>query len=95
MPLRTLSDTDVLPNLDRRYAIDATKLTTELGWQAAENFETGIERTVRWYLDHQPWVAHVKDGSYRHWIERQYADRGGDAAGDDAATVPVLEGHPT
>jgi dTDP-glucose 4,6-dehydratase len=77
------------PGHDRRYAIDATKLTTQLGWQAAENFETGIERTVRWYLDHQPWVAHVKDGSYRHWIERQYADRG------TAPTVEVLEGHPT
>ena len=65
------------PGHDRRYAIDATKLTNELGWKPIENFETGIERTVRWYLDNQPWVARVKDGSYRHWIERQYADRGG------------------
>jgi dTDP-glucose 4,6-dehydratase len=77
------------PGHDRRYAIDATKLTTELGWKPAENFESGIDRTVRWYLDNQPWVAHVKDGSYRNWIERQYADRGA------AGKVDVLEGHPT
>ncbi len=78
------------PGHDRRYSIDATKLRERLGWSPLENFETGIDRTVRWYLDNQPWVAHVKDGSYRHWIEHQYA--GGGTATD---TVDVLEGHPT
>jgi dTDP-glucose 4,6-dehydratase len=77
------------PGHDRRYAIDATKLTTELGWTADENFESGIDRTVRWYLDNPKWVAHVKDGSYRHWIEKQYADRG---AADGSE---LLAGHPT
>ena len=72
------------PGHDRRYAIDATKLRDTLGWAPSENFETGIARTVRWYLDHQPWVAHVKDGSYRHWIERQYADRSDVARAPDS-----------
>ncbi len=76
------------PGHDRRYAIDASRLRTELGWSPAENFETGIDRTVRWYLDHPQWVAHVKDGSYRHWIERQYTDRTEDA-------MDRLAVHPT
>ena len=53
------------PGHDRRYAIDAGKIRRELGWQPAVDFEEGIERTVDWYLDHQPWVARVLDGSYR------------------------------
>ncbi len=77
------------PGHDRRYAIDATKLRRELGWTPAKNFETGIARTVRWYLDHGDWIAHVKDGSYRHWIDRQYAERGA------VADVEMLQGHPT
>jgi dTDP-glucose 4,6-dehydratase len=61
------------PGHDRRYAIDARKITGELGWSPAETFETGIRRTVRWYLDHQPWVANVTSGAYRDWIATHYA----------------------
>jgi len=53
------------PGHDRRYAIDASKLHSELGWQPAQDFETGMANTVDWYLDHQPWVQRVLDGSYR------------------------------
>lgn len=58
---------------DRRYAIDATKLERELGWKPAETFETGIRKTVRWYLDNQDWVANVTSGAYREWAEKQYS----------------------
>jgi dTDP-glucose 4,6-dehydratase len=61
------------PGHDRRYAIDARRITGELGWAPAETFETGIRRTVRWYLDHQPWVANVTSGAYRDWIAKHYA----------------------
>lgn len=57
---------------DKRYAIDATKLFDELGWKPAETFETGIEKTVNWYLDNQEWVKNVTSGEYRHWVEKQY-----------------------
>ena len=83
------------PGHDRRYAIDASRLRRELGWKPAEHFESGIARTVRWYLEHADWVAHVKDGSYRHWIERQYSTRDMDA---DTASSPFVAnpaGHPT
>lgn len=60
------------PGHDRRYAIDATKIERELGWRPTETFETGLEKTVRWYLDNPEWIAHVKDGSYRSWIAAQY-----------------------
>ncbi len=60
------------PGHDRRYAIDATKLERELGWKPAETFETGIRKTVRWYLDHQTWVKNVTSGAYREWIGKQY-----------------------
>jgi dTDP-glucose 4,6-dehydratase len=53
------------PGHDRRYAIDASKLQGDLGWKPSVTFEEGIARTVRWYLDHQPWVRRVLDGSYR------------------------------
>ncbi len=61
------------PGHDRRYAIDARKLEKELGWKPAETFESGIRKTVLWYLDHQDWVAHVQSGAYRDWVSKQYA----------------------
>ena len=60
------------PGHDRRYAIDFSKLQRELGWQPSETFETGIRKTIRWYLDNQAWVAHVRSGEYLKWIEKQY-----------------------
>ncbi|MBK7461628.1 MAG: dTDP-glucose 4,6-dehydratase [Betaproteobacteria bacterium] len=60
------------PGHDRRYAIDATKIERELGWKPAETFETGIRKTVQWYLDNQPWVANVTSGAYRDWLGKQY-----------------------
>ena len=61
------------PGHDRRYAINATKIERELGWKPAETFETGIRKTVRWYLDNQQWVRNVTSGDYRRWVEKQYA----------------------
>ena len=61
------------PGHDRRYAIDARKLEKELGWKPQETFETGIRKTVQWYLDHQEWVEHVTSGEYREWVEVHYA----------------------
>jgi dTDP-glucose 4,6-dehydratase len=63
------------PGHDRRYAIDATKIRRELGWSPRETFETGLAKTIRWYLDHAEWVAQVKSGAYRDWIETNYAAR--------------------
>jgi len=60
------------PGHDRRYAIDATKLERELGWKPAETFETGIRKTVQWYLDNQQWVGNVTSGAYRDWLDVQY-----------------------
>jgi dTDP-glucose 4,6-dehydratase len=60
------------PGHDRRYAIDARKIERELGWKPAETFETGIRKTVQWYLDNPDWVANVQNGSYRDWIGKQY-----------------------
>ena len=60
------------PGHDRRYAIDAGKLERELGWKPAETFETGIRKTVQWYLDHPEWVAQVQSGAYREWVQKQY-----------------------
>ena len=62
------------PGHDRRYAIDARKIERELGWTPAETFETGIRKTVAWYLDQQDWVNHVTSGEYRHWVSKNYAD---------------------
>ena len=61
------------PGHDRRYAIDATKLERELGWKPAETFETGIRKTVAWYLENQDWVNNVTSGEYRHWVNKQYS----------------------
>jgi len=60
------------PGHDRRYAIDASKLERELGWKPAETFETGIRKTVRWYLDNQAWVNNITSGNYRDWVSKQY-----------------------
>ncbi|GAA6117976.1 dTDP-glucose 4,6-dehydratase [Acidovorax sp. FG27] len=60
------------PGHDRRYAIDARKLERELGWKPAETFETGIRKTVEWYLTHRDWVSDVQSGAYREWVEKQY-----------------------
>jgi dTDP-glucose 4,6-dehydratase len=63
------------PGHDRRYAIDARKIESELDWRAAESFETGLRKTVQWYLDHSAWVEDVTSGAYREWIDRNYAAR--------------------
>ncbi len=60
------------PGHDRRYAIDARKIERELGWKPQETFETGIRKTVRWYLDHPDWVAQVQSGAYHDWVATQY-----------------------
>lgn len=63
------------PGHDRRYAIDARKIERELGWRPAETFQTGIRKTVQWYLDNQDWVQHVLSGEYRNWVDQNYASR--------------------
>lgn len=63
------------PGHDRRYAIDATKMSSELAWQPQETFESGIRKTVQWYLDNQQWVNNVKSGAYQSWIEQQYGEK--------------------
>jgi dTDP-glucose 4,6-dehydratase len=63
------------PGHDRRYAIDASKLSRELGWQPAEQFESGLRKTVRWYLDHTSWVENVRTGAYLEWIAQNYTER--------------------
>jgi dTDP-glucose 4,6-dehydratase len=63
------------PGHDRRYAIDARKLERELGWKPAETFESGIRKTVQWFLDHQDWVRDVQSGDYLKWIDKNYAQR--------------------
>ncbi|MGV6817401.1 MAG: dTDP-glucose 4,6-dehydratase [Thiotrichales bacterium] len=63
------------PGHDQRYAIDAAKTTAELGYKPEETFETGIRKTVRWYLDNEDWWRAVMDGSYKDWIDQQYAER--------------------
>jgi dTDP-glucose 4,6-dehydratase len=61
------------PGHDRRYAMDATKIERELGWRPLETFETGIRKTVRWYLENEEWVRDVTSGGYRQWIETHYS----------------------
>jgi dTDP-glucose 4,6-dehydratase len=60
------------PGHDRRYAIDSRKLSNELGWRPAESFESGIRKTVEWYLENEAWVVNVQNGAYRTWMETQY-----------------------
>lgn len=60
------------PGHDRRYAINASKLKRELGWEPQETFETGLRKTVRWYLDNPDWVAHIRSGAYLEWVAKHY-----------------------
>lgn len=60
---------------DFRYAMDPTKIQTELGWKPEENFDTGIKKTVQWYLDNQEWVCHIMSGEYQNWIQQNYTAR--------------------
>ena len=69
------------PGHDRRYAIDSSKIRAELGWLPRESFESGLAKTVRWYLDHPDWVEDVVSGAYRTWVERNYAARGAESVG--------------
>ncbi len=64
------------PGHDRRYAIDARKIESELGWKPTETFDTGIRKTVQWYLDNQEWVVSVQSGAYREWVQTHYSGRG-------------------
>ena len=63
------------PGHDRRYAIDFSKLHNELGWRPTESFATGLEKTVRWYLDNNAWVTDVQSGEYKTWVEKNYGAR--------------------
>ena len=63
------------PGHDQRYAIDASKIQRELGWVPSETFDSGIRKTVEWYLSNESWVSHVKSGSYQNWIDQNYAKR--------------------
>ncbi|MBL0629264.1 dTDP-glucose 4,6-dehydratase [Aeromonas veronii] len=63
------------PGHDRRYAIDASKMSSELNWQPQETFESGIRKTVLWYLENQQWVSNVKSGAYQSWITQQYGEK--------------------
>ncbi|MEZ4288416.1 MAG: dTDP-glucose 4,6-dehydratase [Polyangiales bacterium] len=63
------------PGHDMRYAIDASRIRNELGWQPKETFDTGIRKTVKWYLNNKEWVDRIKTGKYRNWIDKNYADR--------------------
>lgn len=65
------------PGHDRRYAIDARKIERELGWKPAQTFESGIAKTVQWYLDNQDWVRNVQSGDYQNWLDKNYASRDG------------------
>lgn len=60
---------------DYRYAMDPTKIETELGWKPLENFDTGIRKTVQWYLDNQDWVKHIQSGEYQKWVDKNYNNR--------------------
>ena len=67
------------PGHDRRYAIDPRKIQREIGWSPAETFESGIDKTVRWYLENTAWIDSVRSGAYREWVDRNYGQRGAGA----------------
>ena len=66
------------PGHDRRYAVDFSKLGTELGWEPSETFESGIRKTIRWYLDNREWTDRIRSGAYLKWIEKQYGGKSGE-----------------
>jgi dTDP-glucose 4,6-dehydratase len=68
------------PGHDQRYAIDASKIERELGWKPAETFETGIQKTVKWYLNHPQWVNNITSGEYKNWVNQNYSERGEELA---------------
>jgi dTDP-glucose 4,6-dehydratase len=68
------------PGHDRRYAIDPRKIQREIGWSPAETFESGIDKTVRWYLENTAWIDSVRSGAYREWVDRNYGQRAAAAA---------------
>ncbi len=63
------------PGHDRRYAIDARKIEREFGWVPTETFETGLRKTIQWYLDNNSWVSDIVSGKYQNWINQNYAER--------------------
>ena len=63
------------PGHDRRYAVDASKIETELDWRPFETFETGLEKTIKWYLDNQDWVENIQNGAYGDWVSANYSAR--------------------
>ena len=63
------------PGHDKRYAIDATKIARELGWKPQENFESGLRKTVEWYLANDAWVKGVTSGEYQNWMQKNYTNR--------------------
>jgi dTDP-glucose 4,6-dehydratase len=65
------------PGHDLRYAIDCSKIHRELGWQPQENFESGLLKTVKWYLGNSVWVEQVRSGAYQNWLKQNYEDRKG------------------
>jgi dTDP-glucose 4,6-dehydratase len=67
------------PGHDRRYAVDCSKVTRELGWQPRESFASGLRRTVQWYLDNEDWARRVRSGAYRQWIEQHYGSQAAQA----------------
>jgi dTDP-glucose 4,6-dehydratase len=81
------------PGHDRRYAIDARKLEGELGWRAQESFETGLRKTVEWYLGNRSWVEHVTSGAYQQWMTQNYSGRGDKVAlGEGRSMTQAGEG---
>jgi dTDP-glucose 4,6-dehydratase len=63
------------PGHDRRYAIDARKIERELGWRPQHTFESGMRKTVQWYLEHQDWVRKIQSGEYQQWMTKNYEQR--------------------
>jgi dTDP-glucose 4,6-dehydratase len=63
------------PGHDKRYAINSQKIQSELGWKPSESFESGLRKTITWYLENQTWVQRIADGSYKNWVEKNYGDR--------------------